>query len=104
MDRDVLASILIIAAVCTIGFFAIYKSPKPEPQAPVSANKACYIGGCSGEVCSDTEGVASNCIYKPEFACYKTAKCERQATGECGWTETSELKSCLSLNLDAGIY
>lgn len=61
---------------------------------PVSGG-ACFIGGCSGEVCSDQSGVASNCIYKPEFACYKKSKCERQVNGKCGWTNTEELQVCL---------
>ncbi|MBS3913728.1 MAG: hypothetical protein KG003_04470 [Bacteroidetes bacterium] len=55
----------------------------------------CYVGGCSAEVCSDQKDVASNCIYKEEFMCYKTAKCEIQKTGQCGWTETSALSMCL---------
>lgn len=67
----------------------------PKPTKPV-ATKPCYVGGCSSEVCSDTEGVASNCIYRESFACYKTAKCERQADGKCGWTQTTELKTCIA--------
>lgn len=56
----------------------------------------CYIGGCSSQVCSDEEGVSSTCEFREEYACYRTAKCERQATGQCGWTETSELSMCLN--------
>lgn len=58
---------------------------------------ACYVGGCSGEVCSDQPNVASNCMYKSEFACYKKAStCERQTTGACGWTQTNALAVCLN--------
>lgn len=60
------------------------------------ATGGCYVGGCSSEVCSDQKNVASNCIYTAAFACYKTAKCERQASGQCGWTPTSELNACLA--------
>ncbi|MBA3732995.1 hypothetical protein H0W91_01315 [Patescibacteria group bacterium] len=56
---------------------------------------ACIRSGCSGEICSDQNQV-SNCIYKPEFACYAKAKCERQMSGQCGWTQTSALSMCLS--------
>ncbi len=58
----------------------------------------CVVGGCSGEVCSNTsEGPAvSSCIYRAEFACYKSAKCERQSNGQCGWTQTTELKMCIA--------
>lgn len=70
------------------------RSSNEVNQKPISLG-ACFVGGCSGEVCSDQSGVASNCIYKPEFACYKKSKCERQANGKCGWTDTEELKACL---------
>lgn len=58
----------------------------------------CVVGGCSSELCvEESEGeIASICIYKDEYACYKNAKCERQAGGKCGWTETQELQACLA--------
>lgn len=59
---------------------------------------SCYVAGCSGEVCSDQKDAASSCLYKEEYACYKTVKCERQASGQCGWTMTMELKNCLELH------
>lgn len=57
----------------------------------------CVVGGCSGQICSesDADGLISTCEYKEEYACYRTAKCERQANGVCGWTETGELLECL---------
>lgn len=61
-----------------------------------SASARCYVGGCSGEICSDKPDVVSNCIYRSEFACYKQAACERQASGSCGWTQTPALKACLA--------
>ena len=58
----------------------------------------CLATGCSGQICSD-EDVITTCEYKEEYACYKTAKCERQNSpaggGKCGWTPTEELVSCL---------
>lgn len=57
---------------------------------------ACYIGGCSREVCSDQKNAVSNCIYTEKYACYQTATCERQASGQCGWTQTPVLTACLS--------
>jgi hypothetical protein len=56
----------------------------------------CYVGGCSGQICSDREGVISTCEFRPEYACYRSARCERQANGACGWTRTPELTSCLA--------
>lgn len=58
--------------------------------------KACYVGGCSSQLCSDTPDMASNCMYKEEYGCYqKTSTCKRQSNGECGWTQTNELKMCI---------
>jgi hypothetical protein len=57
----------------------------------------CVVTGCSKEVCTDAAGaggVASPCIYMAEFACYKTARCERQNGGACGWTRTPDLIAC----------
>ena len=62
---------------------------------PVTGGGKCFVGGCSGQVCSDQEGMASTCEYKEEYACYKTATCERQTGGACGWTETPTLNQCI---------
>lgn len=65
-----------------------------ETEAPREGG--CYVGGCSGQICSDEEGVVSTCEYKAEYACYQNAKCERQSDGKCGWTPTEELQMCLN--------
>ena len=64
--------------------------PEPEPQPD-----ACYVGGCSSQICSAEQGVSSTCEWLEEYACYRSATCERQASGECGWTQTEELEACL---------
>lgn len=56
--------------------------------------KTCIRTGCGGEVCSDKEEV-SICILLPEDQCYSMARCEVQADGNCGWTETPEFVACL---------
>ena len=56
----------------------------------------CFVGGCSGQICSDQEGVISTCEWRPEYACYHDAKCEVQTDGNCGWTQTTELQACLA--------
>jgi hypothetical protein len=61
-------------------------------------DQSCYVGGCSGQICSDQEGVASTCEWRDEYACYQSATCERQADGLCGWTQTTELLACLAEN------
>jgi hypothetical protein len=57
--------------------------------------KQCFVGGCSGQVCSDQEGVISTCEWREEYACYRSATCEVQPGGDCGWTPTPELQACL---------
>jgi len=64
-------------------------------QKPVSREAGgCHVTGCSGQVCSDQD-VPTDCMYKEEYICYQKAKCERQITGQCGWTQTKELTLCL---------
>ncbi len=63
--------------------------------APVSTAGKCYVGGCSAQLCTDRPDAISTCEYTNKYACYKTATCERQSTGQCGWTQTPELQACL---------
>ena len=72
----------------------------PVEQMGPTIGQGCKLGGCGNELCVDanSEDVVSTCIYKPEFACYKSsfARCEQQASGRCGWTQTVEMKQCVS--------
>lgn len=83
-------------------------TPHPARDVSISQNEyrftftvakravaGCFIGGCSSQICSDQPDIASSCEYKSEYACYQKATCEKQVSGKCGWTETSNLKSCL---------
>lgn len=74
-------------------------TPKPLPISEAPA-KRCYVGGCSSHVCSENPDIMTTCEYREEYACYQTATCEVQTSGECGWTETEELKSC---RMNAGV-
>ncbi len=60
-----------------------------------STKGACFIGGCSSQICSDQVDMASTCEWREEYACYQKSICERQPTRECGWRKTPELMSCL---------
>lgn len=62
---------------------------------PPGGTRECRKTGCSGQICSDTDMITT-CEYKQEYACYQTARCERQVSGECGFTQTSELSNCLA--------
>lgn len=69
--------------------------PSDLPVTPKPPQGKCYVGGCSGQICSDDPNAISNCIYNSSYACYQTATCERQTDGQCGWTQTQALQSCL---------
>jgi hypothetical protein len=75
--------------------------PANDDQAVVtvtfaSANPVatCHPSGCSGQICSDQDAI-TDCLYLPQYACYKNATCARQSDGKCGWAPTPDLKVCL---------
>ena len=84
---------------CRNGSFSHWKCPDMA--------SGCVKGGCSGQLCSDaSQGpLVSTCEFREEYACYRTARCERQSSGACGWTQTPELMQCLAnpSSADAGI-
>lgn len=80
--------------------FEVRKRPgvgvTPDPTEPPGNSGGCYVGGCSSQLCTDSPNAVSTCEYRAEYACYQGATCERQRSGECGWTENSTLRSCLA--------
>ena len=65
----------------------------PEPFG-----SACAVAGCSGQLCVSAEeaaDVVTTCEYREAYSCYRSARCELQANGACGWTGTPELNACL---------
>lgn len=72
-------------------------SPSPTPPLPSTAQE-CKVTGCSGQVCAEAqkaEEIVTDCEWQSEYACYKNARCERQMSGECGWTQDEALIKCL---------
>lgn len=62
-----------------------------------TAGGDCIKSGCSGTVCTEPgNDVMTTCEFKPEYACYREAACERQADGKCAWTKSAELDACLA--------
>lgn len=56
----------------------------------------CYVGGCSGQLCTTDPDAASTCEWLPEYACYQQhGICEADAADNCGWKDTPELQQCL---------
>jgi len=66
-----------------------------KARAQGGSTRPCMKTGCSGQVCSDQQ-VTTTCEYRSEYDCYREATCERQANGECGFTQTRELRACLN--------
>jgi hypothetical protein len=62
-------------------------TPTPTPGP-------CYVGGCSGQLCTDRPDAVSTCEYRAEYACYRYARCERQSNGACGWSATDAFSQC----------
>ncbi len=94
-------SVTVYATKDTDGNFTLLGSDKyylklTSTTAPVAG--ACKVGGCSSQLCgeaSDMDGMVTTCEFRAEYACYQKAKCERQTTGKCGWTEDASLTQCL---------
>jgi hypothetical protein len=83
------------SVLCMQGTFCKMKLVGNQPPKAVCESLApCVKTGCSGQICA-AEDMFSTCEWRPEYACYDTATCERQPGGECGWTETPALTSCL---------
>lgn len=110
MNKSVLYGVLGIVALALIAWGAVKYSDRAASPENEDANVeqtdnsqatgGCFIGGCSSQICSEEEGVMTTCEYREEYACYKEAQCERQADGECGWTQSNELMACLSAKTD----
>jgi hypothetical protein len=62
-----------------------------------AAPGGCVHGGCSNHLCVEASAgpVGSTCEFRPEYACYAAAKCERQVDGRCGFTPSETLTRCL---------
>ncbi len=80
------------------GFYVKVLDGKGNPVTPPKATTGtgCVIGGCSSHLCVDASkgDVVSTCEWTATYTCYKTATCEKQSTGQCGWTQTEELNQC----------
>ncbi len=105
-----LPSCVYIGAVDSRGT-VVYCTPPPPPAGRIYCPRPtatstptprpagnCIVSGCNGELCIDENfgKGASTCVWQEKYQCYKSAKCERQSGGKCDWTQTTELKSCLS--------
>ena len=67
------------------------------PTPPAQSAKTCIVAGCSGQLCveSNAEPISTTCEWHASYACFHSATCEVQASGDCGWTQTPQLTQCL---------
>lgn len=60
----------------------------------------CAVGGCSGQLCGErgvVEQIVTPCEWRPEYACYRDARCGRFGPGgACAWEPTPALAACLA--------
>ena len=105
------SKVLTIIGVLVIAAAAFFLVRSMQPKTPVTTDNGevagagtggCYVSGCSGQVCSDQKDVVTTCEFREEYACYKQAKCERQLSGQCGWTETTDFNLCVNAVLYPG--
>ena len=60
----------------------------------------CFVGGCSGQLCSAQPDAISTCEWLPAYACYQGSATSCGCNnGFCGWEQTPELAQCLSGSL-----
>jgi len=86
--------------VLLLALFLVFGCAGSAESTQVTAGGAiqdspCRIAGCSSQICTEGADVITSCDWRPEYACYRNARCEPQVDGECGWTETSALVACL---------
>jgi len=60
---------------------------------PVGAD-GCIVGGCSGQICSDQEGLVTTCEWREEYACPGAGAARGQAAGGGGWRLAAVLQAC----------
>jgi len=59
----------------------------------------CVRSGCSGQLCvPEGSELNTTCEFRPEYACYQQAACERNNAGNCAFTITPQVQACLDGN------
>ena len=69
----------------------------PLTSAPPS-DISCVRSGCGGMDCVEATNkidADDSCVSQPHFACFDHAVCEKQDSGNCGWTQTDAFTACI---------
>ncbi len=59
-----------------------------------SAEKKCFVGGCSGELCVDVPEMASTCEFLPGMECLKEEMICKSVDEGCDWVLSEEAAKC----------
>ena len=79
------------------GTYTLYGNASYYLAVAPKATKGCVVGGCSSQLCGEEgQDLISTCEWTAKYSCYQKATCERQPSGQCGWTETPELLQCIN--------
>ncbi len=79
------------------GSYTLYGDSAYYLAVTPKTTKGCVVGGCSSQLCGEEgDDLVSTCEWTEKYSCYQKATCERQASGQCGWTETPELLQCIA--------
>lgn len=99
MSKQIIITFIIAIVLIVIAILFQTTPLKNNLPFPSDNYGGCVLGGCSGITCYDPEmgGGFSTCEALPEYQCYNStnSRCERQSTGVCGWTQTSQLRQCI---------
>jgi hypothetical protein len=78
------------------GTYTLYGDESFYLSVPPKVSKGCVVSGCSSQLCvEEGNDMATTCEWTAKYSCYQQATCERQTSGQCGWTETPTLLQCL---------
>jgi hypothetical protein len=79
------------------GTYTLYGSQSYYLAVTPKAHGGCVVGGCSSHLCvEEGNDIVTTCEWTAKYSCYQGATCERQPSGQCGWTETPELLACIA--------
>ncbi len=81
--------LIVVILILGAGFFYFYNNTEEEVIA-----KECYIGGCSGELCTDDPEAISTCELLSGMECLGEGMVCEFVQGECAWTLSQEAAQC----------
>lgn len=72
--------------------------------APQPAKK-CFVGGCSGQICSERPDVVTTCEWAPAYRCVSLSECGPFGPGgACAWKNSESYTRCVRSANEATVY